>query len=410
MNRQTRTEQGSDHVLAVDDPTHAKPPYNRLRSVICGVTHGGPHCWVHVAAWDAVNDRKLRPVTTLTQRTEAPTARGPVSSALIAVLTGGQHSPDAKLGLSAAVEQAVDECHDILGDEDLQLTLFLLYLLHYGPVDFVRGDWEWDPELIRLRSLVEERLEAQLRAHVVLPSPLPRDGKHAAEALFEMTQPAAKPGTAMWLAKNATEELLREFLIQRSIYTLREADPHTWSIPKLQGRAKAAMVEIQADEYGGGHPDKVHSEIFARTMRNFGLDDTPDAYLDLVPASTLASTNLISMFGLHRRLRGANVGHLAAFEMTSTIPNKHYGNAFRRNGYGQDVTWYFDEHVEADAVHEQLAARELVGNLVDDEPQLTEDIFFGAAACLYVDGRAGDRMLEAWSSGRSSLLTAEPRT
>lgn len=351
----------------------------------------------------------MRPVTTLKERTEAPTARGLASSALIALLTNGHPSPEAKLELGAAVERALDECYDIKTDEDLQLSLFLLYLLHYGPAEFVRGEWEWDPDLIRIRSSIEERFEAQLRAEVELPSPLPRDGKAAAEMLFEMTQPAAKPGTAMWLAKNATEDLLREFLIQRSIYTLREADPHTWSIPKLQGRAKAAMVEIQADEYGGGHPDKVHSEIFARTMRNFGLDDTPDVYLDVVPASTLASTNLISMFGLHRRLRGANVGHLAAFEMTSTIPNKHYGNAFRKRGYGQDVTWYFDEHVEADAVHEQLAARDLVGNLVDDEPQLTEDIFFGAAACLYVDGRAGDHMLEAWSSGRSSLLTPEPR-
>lgn len=348
--------------------------------------------------------RKLRPVTTVKERTTAPTARGPVSAALISLLVNDNDPRDVLAELTSATDRALSGTQDILTDEDLQLSLFLLYLLHYGPADFVRGEWEWDPDLIRIRALIEERFEAQLRAEVELPSPLPRNGKDAAEALFDMTQPAAKPSTAIWLAKNATEDLLREFLIQRSIYTLREADPHTWSIPKLQGRAKAAMVEIQADEYGGGHPDKVHSEIFARTMRNFGLDDTPDSYLDLVPAATLASTNLISLFGLHRRLRGANVGHLAAFEMTSTIPNKHYGNAFRKLDYGQDVTWYFDEHVEADAVHEQLAARDLVGNLVDDEPQLTEDIFFGAAACLYVDGRAGDHMLAAWSSGRSSLL------
>lgn len=351
--------------------------------------------------------RKLRPLTIVKERTTAPIARGPVSSALLSLLAGENDSRGVAEEFSDATVRALTECQDICADEDLQLALFLLYLLHYGPAQFVRGDYEWDPDLIRIRGRIEQCFEAQVRAEIELPSPLPRDGREAAEALFEMTQSAAKPSTAMWLAKNATEDLLREFLIQRSIYTLREADPHTWSIPKLQGRAKAAMVEIQADEYGGGHPDKVHSAIFAGTMRNFGLDDTPDSFLDLVPATTLASTNLISMFGLHRRLRGANVGHLAAFEMTSTIPNKHYGNAFRRLGYGTEVTWYFDEHVEADAVHEQLAARDLVGNLVDDEPQLTEDIFFGAAACLYVDGRAGDRMLEAWSAGRSSLLTPE---
>lgn len=327
-----------------------------------------------------------------------------MSSALLTILAGESTPADSLSELARVTDRALADCRDIVADEDLQLTLFLLYLLHYGPAEFVSGDWEWDPGLIRVRSRIEQRFEAQLRADVELPSPLPENGQDAAEALFELTAPAAKPATAMWLAKHGSEEQLREFLVQKSVYTLREADPHTWSIPRLRGRAKAAMVEIQADEYGGGRPDKVHSEIFARTVRGAGLDSAPDAYLDRVPATTLASTNVISFFGLHRRLRGANVGHLAAFEMTSTIPNKHYGNAFRRHGFGRDVTWYFDEHVEADAVHEQLAARDLVGSLVDDEPELTEDIFFGAAACLHVDGRAGDHMLESWAAGRSSLL------
>ena len=56
-------------------------------------------------------------------------------------------------------------------------------------------------------------------------------------------------------------------LMQRSAYTLREADPHSWAIPRLEGRAKAALVEIQSDEYGGGRPQRVHAELFARAMR-----------------------------------------------------------------------------------------------------------------------------------------------
>ena len=40
----------------------------------------------------------------------------------------------------------------------------------------------------------------------------------------------------------------------------------------------------------------------------------------------------MSLFGLHRRLRGALVGHLAAFEMTSSIPNRRYGDGLRRLG------------------------------------------------------------------------------
>jgi len=165
-------------------------------------------------------------------------------------------------------------------------------------------------------------------------------------------------------------------------------------------------VEIQSDEYGGGRPERVHAEIFATSMRGVGLDDTYAAYFDEVPAVTLASQNMMSMFGLNRRLIGAIVGHLAAFEMTSSIPNQMYGDGFRRLGFGTNVTDYFDEHVEADAVHEQIAGRDLAGVLAEERPELLPDIMFGAAACLAVDGWVAGQMLDAWSEGRSSLRNA----
>jgi Iron-containing redox enzyme len=54
------------------------------------------------------------------------------------------------------------------------------------------------------------------------------------------------------VADRGTLAQLREFAIHRSAYQLKEADPHTWAIPRLTGAVKAAMVEIQADEYGDG--------------------------------------------------------------------------------------------------------------------------------------------------------------
>jgi hypothetical protein len=152
----------------------------------------------------------------------------------------------------------------------------------------------------------------------------------------------------------------------------------------------------------------MHASIFGVAMRQLELDDRYGAYLDLVPAITLASFNMMSMFGLNRRLRGAIVGHLAAFEMTSSIPNRLYGNGFRRLGLSSEATWYFDEHVEADAVHEQIAARDLAGSLAEDEPALVNDILFGAAACLAIDGRVAQHMLDSWATGQSSLLRPLP--
>ena len=160
---------------------------------------------------------------------------------------------------------------------------------------------------------------------------------------------------------------------------------------------------MQADEYGNGRPERMHSALFAQTMRGLGLNDEYGHYAERLPAVSFASLNLMSMFGLHRRLRGAIVGHLAAFEMTSSIPCRLYGNGFRRLGYDATTTQYFDEHVEADAVHEQIAGRDLAGRLAEDDPDVLADIIFGAAACLTVDGWAGDYLVERWQDGSGTL-------
>ena len=102
------------------------------------------------------------------------------------------------------------------------------------------------------------------------------------------------------------------------------------------GPPKAALVEIQADEYGGGragaHP---RARCSPTRWRRSGSTPRYGAYLDRVPGVTLATVNLMSLFGLHRRWRGAIVGHLALFEMTSSIPNRRYANGLRRLGFGE---------------------------------------------------------------------------
>ena len=334
-----------------------------------------------------------------------PAARGPVSALLLETLEDGDPADAVRPALFHAAIDAIDDTDDVGGNDDLQLSLFLLYACAYGCLEWMDPVWEWHPGLLQARAAIEDGFEESLRRSVVVPDLPGPDAEAIAAALFRLTAPTPGPSLARFIAKHATLEQAREFLIQRSIYTLREADPHSWAIPRLSGRAKVALVEIQSDEYGAGRPERMHAEIFARTMRGVGLDSTYGAYVDLVPAPVLASLNAMSMFGLNRRLLGAIVGHLAAFEMTSSLPNRMYGDGFRRLGFGEDVTDYFDEHIEADAVHEQIAARDLAGALGEDRPEYIPDIFFGAAACLALDDRAADSIRSAFEDGRTSLRT-----
>ena len=131
-----------------------------------------------------------------------------------------------------------------------------------------------------------------------------------------------------YLEQHGTPVQVREFLMHRSIYQLREADPHSFGDPADRRRGEGGA---------GGDPGRrvrrrrpvvdARACCSPRSMRALGLDDTFGAYLDRLPGTTLAWCNLMSLFGLHRRLRGALVGHLAAFEMTSCIPNRRYGDA-----------------------------------------------------------------------------------
>ncbi|MBT2504114.1 iron-containing redox enzyme family protein [Curtobacterium sp. ISL-83] len=328
-----------------------------------------------------------------------PEARGPLSAAVTTALTAG--TPTGELRRLATV--AVEAAADVLTDDDVQLALFVLYELHYGGIAGVDDDLEWNPDLLAARAVLEVAHEAAVRAAVPRPERPAPTAEAVSAALFALTGEDSGPSLSRWVARKADRSHIREFLVQKSVYTLKEADPHSWAIPRLSGRAKSALVEIQSDEYGGGRPKRIHSAIFARTMRAAGLDDAYGTYVDLVPAVNLAALNTMSLFGLHRRLRGAVVGHLAAFEMTSSVPSRLYGDGFRRNGFDADATWYFDEHVEADAVHEQIAGRDLAGGLVEADPTMLDDVLFGAAACMVVEGMVGAHVLAAWEAGGSSL-------
>jgi hypothetical protein len=324
-----------------------------------------------------------------------PTPRGEVSEYLLDALRRAPHE------LTVPERPRVA---DPLADEDLQLALYACYELHYRGLDGVDERWEWAPSLLGLRAALEAEFDGALRAAVPWPDAEKEPAPEAMDvALRAIADADDGPSLSRHLERDGMLEHFLEFAVHRSAYQLKEADPHSWAVPRLGGPPKAALVEIQADEYGGGRPERVHAELFARAMRALGLDDTYGAYIDLIPGVTLATVNLMSFLGLHRRRRGAIVGHLALFEMTSSVPNRRYANGLRRLEQREDATAFFDEHVEADAVHENIAAVDLAGGLIRQEPSLWADVLWGASALVHVEARWAAHLLDAWEAGRSSL-------
>jgi Iron-containing redox enzyme len=296
---------------------------------------------------------------------------------------------------------------EIATEDDTQLALHILYGLHYDGFAHVDDGWEWEPSLLELRHRLEsEFLKSlfELSARRGAAPACSRDPHDVIRRVRRLIDSARGPSLSSFLAEEGSVAQMREFIVHRSIYQRKEADPHTWAIPRLRGRTKSALVALQVDEYGGGTAGATHAELFAETMRAFDLDPSPGAYIDQVPGFTLATDNLVSLLGLHRRWRGALIGHLAAFEMTSVIPMSRYAQAVRKLLGSDDGAGFYDVHVAADVGHEAIATNELIPGLADTDISALGDVPFGVAALLEVESRFTANLMNAWTRGESSLL------
>ncbi|WP_194861328.1 iron-containing redox enzyme family protein, partial [Dietzia sp. SYD-A1] len=281
---------------------------------------------------------------------------------------------------------------------DLQLALYTLYELHYRGFAGVDSDLEWDPELLRLRRALETLFLDHLRGAVE-----PGDDP-VAEMDALSVEATSGTGPSWYFKDEGTWDQLREYFAHRSLYHLKEGDPHAFAIPRLQGQAKASFVAVEFDEFGGGRGERVHQQLWADLMRAADLDPGYLGYLDRVSAATLSTVNLMSLFGLHRSLRGAAIGHFAAIEITSSPGSARLVAGLRRLGAPEECVHFYAEHVEADAVHEQVMRHDVVGDLVNREPHLAADVVFGMRALDHLDEVAAGGMLAAWGRGESSLL------
>jgi hypothetical protein len=202
-----------------------------------------------------------------------PGPRGPLSDFVLRQLTRAPHALDAP---------EVAAPFDVLADDDLQLALYLCYELHYRGLPGVDDAWEWEPSLLALRRTLEDRFLGALDTALagwVAPDATPETMDLALRAIADADD---APSLSRHLETGGTRDQLLEFLVQRSAYQLKEADPHTFAMPRLHGPPKSAFVEIQADEYGGGRPGRLHADLFAKTMAAVGLDETYGFYLNIL--------------------------------------------------------------------------------------------------------------------------------
>lgn len=311
--------------------------------------------------------------------------RGELSGAVIDALGRSPGSPLPGLG-------SVDPFGD-----DLHLALHTCYELHYQGFPEVDPGWEWDPGLLTLRAEMERVFLDALREAV------PGGDDLDAELERLLVVPDEPSGTGAYLLDEGHWWQVREYFLHRSIYHHKEADPYAWMIPRLRGQAKASLVAVEFDEFGGGRGERVHAQLYADLLAGAGLNPDYLHYLDVVGAPMLALVDMMSLFGLHRRHRGALVGHLAAVEITSPPGARRMVDTLRRFDADPACIRFYTEHVEADAVHEQVMRHGVIADLLVQEPEQRAAMVFGIQVTNLLEDRFAEYMLDAWRAGRSSL-------
>ena len=163
-----------------------------------------------------------------------PRAVGPLSSAVIDTLQRGRPALHAW-----PIDVPVCEA-DPYG-LDLQLALYVCYELHYRGFAGVNPKWEWNPGLLHARGRLEEAFLSAVRQDVDEIG----SGQTAADEMDRLSvEPIDGEGPSYYLRDKGSWEQMREYFVHRSLYHLKEADPHAFTIPRLIGQAKASFVAV----------------------------------------------------------------------------------------------------------------------------------------------------------------------
>ena len=313
-----------------------------------------------------------------------PVPVGPISAHIVASL---------RAGTGPTVDVIVGD--DPL-EHDLQLGLYVLNELHYRGWTNVSDDLEWDNDVVSTRLGLSDEFERRLRATL-------GDG-HGIEPLAEATRLLEIDGLSVsaHLRDRGTVDQVRESMILRSPYQSKEADPHTFALPRFTGSTKRVFTEIQSGEYGVGHR-RSHAELFADALDGLGLDPTPNAHIDQCTGPGLAVSNLVTLGAMHRRLRGVVLGQLALFEMDSVIPNQAMVECVDRLDLDSAVRPFFHIHVLADTEHQDMVRAAFLSDYPRFESDQVGNVVLGMRAQSLIDHTIAEHCVPRWRNGETAL-------
>ncbi len=156
----------------------------------------------------------------------------------------------------------------------------------------------------------------------------------------------------------------RRLLAITSLDGLVEASQLSRVIGGVSNEVQAMLTKILLEEYGGGKLARKHSTFFSAMLSEFGMNTTPEAYLELVPWEVLANIN--HSFTICERKRNflRYIGSLLYFEISVPAAFQNYKTAGERLGLSEHAISYWDIHIKEDLRHGQWMLNEVALPLI----------------------------------------------
>lgn len=206
------------------------------------------------------------------------------------------------------------------------------------------------------------------------------------DALRE-TGPGQNDALFPWLAKFATLEQMRWFLVQEAAGEAGFEDLVALTQVKLPVRAKLEMARNYWDEMGRGHERAMHGPMLAVMVDELHLVPS----IDDTCWESLALVNLMVGLAANRHYAYQSVGALGAIEMTAPGRVGLVNQGLRRLAAPIAARRYFQVHEGLDVQHSKAWNREVIHSLVAEHPESANAIAEGALLRLASGARCFSR-------------------
>lgn len=316
----------------------------------------------------AVRPRRPRP-------TPLPQPRGPISRALLTLLTGPP-TRDAGVLVNSHISELWSTGQDVpwwRADDDAALALVCLAELNRRGLEGVDDGWEGHPLLAAARWILSGPARRGLEELEEADEPLSRvNGCGIVRSVLAMV---ASSSTSHQIASGFREPFEDEVVLT-AVQRLRERDAHATLLPTLAGPARHLLARTVAGVGSDGDVDD-EREAAGVVLRGLGLPDRTGAHLDTLPGPALWRLAVLDHLVTHRQSRAVALGWLVAADALAAAGRFVTGDALRTRGFDPATARAWDVCVIG-----QMTTLEAAEHLVEAEPNLAPDVLLGARACV----------------------------